>query len=76
LVSIAPVLFYGLCIRTLYTRNMPAFAIKHANLVEGYYYITELCDGALSDELLGIENVESEDIWQILSQVTINFMLR
>jgi hypothetical protein len=43
------VLFYGLAIKLVDMSGMSPMMAKHAIPIEGYYYVTELCDNSLNN---------------------------
>ena len=68
------VFFFGLCLQETDTSNMPPLAAMHAQKVERVVYVTERCDGSLSDALAADEE-EGGGLawgaaeWEVLVQV-------
>ena len=42
---------------------------KHTAPIEAYYFVTELCTGALNEAELGVGNVAGSELWEMLMQV-------
>ena len=61
--------FHGVVIRTRDTTGMSAMQRAHTSPIEGYLYVTELCDMALSSCIMGVGLTEGQELWEMLVQI-------